>query len=85
MSCSASRLAPDVIDCLQPELTISFPVGVAPGPNSVVLANGAVVDLFELGRIVSTFCPAIVCPETIVVGGAQALGFGPLDAGLVGK
>lgn len=54
------------IDCLQPELTIGFPRGAA-GPNSVVLANGAVVDLNLLGQIISKFCPEFACPQPPVV------------------
>jgi hypothetical protein len=50
-----------VINCPAPVLTIGFPP-TNPGPNTVTLANGAVVDLTLLGEIVNTFCPALVCP-----------------------
>lgn len=50
-----------VINCPAPVPTIGFPP-TNPGPNTVTLANGAVVDLTLLGEIVSTFCPALVCP-----------------------
>lgn len=59
-----TRPVPLLIDCLQPEVTVSFPAAVPRGP-AVVLANGAVVDLIELGRIISLLCPALVCPEPL--------------------
>lgn len=48
--------------CPNPVMTIGFPRTGAPGPNTVVLANGAVVNLVELGRIISQFCPQFTCP-----------------------
>lgn len=54
------------VTCTAPVLTIGFPKGGPVGPNSVVLANGAVVDLVELGRILQQFCPALAAmPSTI--------------------
>ncbi|HYF95906.1 MAG TPA: hypothetical protein VD969_27115 [Symbiobacteriaceae bacterium] len=65
MSCAFSSRFPRPISCDQPELTVSFPVLPA-GANTVVLANGAVVDLNELGRIIARVCPAIVCQPNVV-------------------
>gem|GEM_PF-6471870 len=44
-----------LLPCVNPVLTVSFPRAAAAG-NTVVLANGAVVDLNELGRIIGRFC-----------------------------
>jgi hypothetical protein len=51
--------------CAQPVLTIGFPTcpTVCPGANTVVLANGAVVDLKVLGEIIGKFCPSFACPD----------------------
>lgn len=46
-----------VIPCPDPVLTIGFPTRCCPGPNTVVLANGACVDVVQLGQIISQFCP----------------------------
>lgn len=52
------------------ELTIGFPP-TCPGPNTVTLANGAVVDLNLLGEIISDFCPGVAEPVNIVLTGTQ--------------
>lgn len=64
MSRCAQPIRPVVIDCPAPVLTIGFPA-TFPGPGDVVLANGAVVNLEELGEIISTFCPAFACPPAV--------------------
>lgn len=59
-----------VIDCPAPVLTVGFPP-ICPGPNTVTLANGAVVDLGVLSGIITQFCPSLVCatpPFTPVLG-----------------
>lgn len=78
MSHVFSTTSPTVVFCEAPVLTVSFPrVCPCPGPGSVVLANGAVVDLNVLGDIVATFCPAFACPglgaveTSTVVGSTQ--------------
>lgn len=64
MSHTFSTACPRVVFCEAPVLTVSFPrVCPCPGPDTVVLANGAVVDLNVLGQIVADFCPAFACPE----------------------
>jgi hypothetical protein len=67
----------NVISCEQPVLTIGFPTcpTACAGANTIVLANGAVVDLNVLGEIISRTCPAFVCPvpPTQVVTQAQTL------------
>lgn len=56
MSCrSFSSAMMPCVPCAQPVLTIGFPK--APSQNTVVLANGAMVDLNQLGQIVQQFCP----------------------------
>lgn len=55
------------VNCANPVLRIGFPTCTA-GPNTVTLANGAVIDREELGQVLSTFCPSLVCPITIPVG-----------------
>lgn len=60
MSRCGESLRPVVFDCPASVLTIGFPA-VFPGPGDVVLANGAVVNLEELGEIISQCCPAFVC------------------------
>lgn len=78
-SCSRRRVAEIepaiVIACNAPVLQIGFPP-VPPGPNTVTLANGAVVDLNMLGEIISRFCPSIVCPTTVTLSPAM-LGMDP--------
>jgi hypothetical protein len=52
--------------CLQPRITVGFPT-TGCGPNTVTLANGAVVDLCVLAQIITEWCPAVaeaVSPET---------------------
>lgn len=59
---SRSRCRTEVF-CDAPVLTVGFPKTCpCPGPDTVVLANGAVVDLRVLGQIVSQFCPAFARP-----------------------
>ncbi len=47
---------PIVIDRVGNELQVVFPP-TEPGPTTATLANGAVVDVFQLGQVVSQFCP----------------------------
>ncbi|MDB4894423.1 MAG: hypothetical protein JWN15_685 [Firmicutes bacterium] len=44
--------------CPQPQLTVGFPT-TGCGPNTVTLANGAVVDLCVLAQIITEWCPAV--------------------------
>ncbi|HYG58231.1 MAG TPA: hypothetical protein VD902_09250 [Symbiobacteriaceae bacterium] len=48
-----------VLTCDTPVLTVNFPNKGCPGPNDVVLANGAIVDLVQLGCLVGNLCPAV--------------------------
>lgn len=54
------------IPCANPQLTVSFPVAPG-GANTVILANGAIVDLDQLGRIIAENCPAFVCEPSVVM------------------
>lgn len=67
----STRCEPPLM-CETPVLTVSFPRHGCPGPNSVVLANGAVVDLNVLGEIIGQICPAVLnapcLPETTQIG-----------------
>lgn len=69
MGCrSCDRVSPTVfkvIPCFNPVLTIGFPP-ICPGFNTVTLANGAVVDLNQLGDIVSKLCPSVACPTNLI-------------------
>lgn len=65
MSDTFSTRCVRVIPCPEPVLTIGFPTQCCPGPNTVVLANGACVDVFQLGQIISQFCPDFA-PTTAV-------------------
>ena len=60
MSCVFSSRFPKPIMCEQPQLTIQAPVASVPG-NTVTLANGAVIDLTELGKLIAQTCPPFVC------------------------
>jgi hypothetical protein len=50
----------ETVVCAQPVLTVGFPTTGGGGPNTVTLANGAVVDLNVLARIITDFCPGVV-------------------------
>jgi hypothetical protein len=55
--------------CPQLRITVGFPT-TGCGPNTVTLANGAVVDLCALAQIITEWCPAVagvVSPETAEV------------------
>lgn len=54
------------IPCDQPQFTINVPVAPA-GANTVTLANGAIINLDELGEIIARTCPAFVCQPSVVV------------------
>lgn len=66
MSCVFSTRFVTPIPCAEPQLTVNFPVAPAPA-NTVVLANGAVVDLNELGRIIAANCPVFVCQPNVIM------------------
>lgn len=68
------------IPCEQPQLTIHVPVAMAP-PNTVTLANGAVIDLDELGRIIAKNCPRFVCEPNVVVQSTQTVQAAPTGTG----
>ncbi|HWI51881.1 MAG TPA: hypothetical protein VNT01_07055 [Symbiobacteriaceae bacterium] len=80
MSCVFSSRNPRPIICDQPELTINFPVAAVPG-STVTLANGAVVDLEQLGRIIAQHCPLFVCASNVVQS-TQVVQTAPVRAGL---
>lgn len=65
MSCVFSTSRPSPISCDQPVITVSFPT-MGTSANSVVLANGAVVDLNQLGALIAQICPAIACQPGVV-------------------
>jgi hypothetical protein len=39
---------------------------MGPTANTVVLANGAIVDLNQLGALIAQFCPAFACQPGVV-------------------
>lgn len=76
----STRNEPTIL-CTDPVITIGFPrcPTACPGPNTVTLANGAVVDLVELGRIVGQLCPSIFCqPVPITAATLPATAVSPL-------
>jgi|GEM_PF-5348527 len=79
MSCVFSSRFPRPIACDQPVLTVRFPAAAVPG-NTVTLANGAVVDLEELGRIIARHCPMFVC-ESNIVQSTQVVQTAPIGTG----
>lgn len=74
--------------CFAPQITVGFPT-TGCGPNTVILANGAVVDLCVLAQIITEWCPAVaeavspaaagtVCP-TSAPELARVIPFGPFN------
>lgn len=72
MSARVGVFRAPAVFCPAPVLTIGFPP-TFPGPNTVTLANGAVVDLNLLGEIISEFCPSVAGPRDIILTGTAGL------------